>query len=115
MNRLEPPRSLTAPSEDLNLWHAFLAQLEDTVPFLDATSETLEYLRHPKKIVTVSVPVRMDDGTVRFYTGYRVQHSISRGPAKGGVRYRAGRPTLQHLATSTCRSLVLAALAGTAL
>ena len=90
MNPLEPQSSLPASGEDLNLWHAFLAQLEDTVPFLNATSETLEYLRHPKKIVTVSVPARMDDGTVRFYTGYRVQHSISRGPAKGGVRYRAG-------------------------
>ena len=90
MNPLEPQRSLTTPSEDINLWHAFLAQLEDTVPFLNATSETLEYLRHPKKIVTVSVPARMDDGSVRFYTGYRVQHSISRGPGKGGVRYRAG-------------------------
>ena len=90
MNPLEPQRSFSTPPEDLNLWHAFLAQLEDTVPFLDATSETLEYLRHPKKIVTVSVPARMDDGTVRFYTGYRVQHSISRGPGKGGIRYRAG-------------------------
>jgi glutamate dehydrogenase (NAD(P)+) len=80
----------TLTHEHVNLWHAFLAQLEDTVPHLDATSETLEYLRHPKKIVTVSVPARMDDGTVKFFTGYRVQHSISRGPAKGGIRYRAG-------------------------
>jgi glutamate dehydrogenase (NAD(P)+) len=77
-------------TETLNLWHAFLEQLDAALPLLNASPETLEYLRHPKKIVTVSVPVRMDDGTVRFYTGYRVQHSISRGPAKGGVRYRAG-------------------------
>ncbi len=86
MTQAEPNRSDT--HEDLNLWHAFLEQLTDTQPFLNASGETLEYLRHPRKIVTVSVPVRMDDNTVRFYTGYRVQHSISRGPAKGGVRYR---------------------------
>jgi glutamate dehydrogenase (NAD(P)+) len=84
------PYERSSSAEDLNLWHAFLAQLDSTLPYLNASSETLEYLRHPKKIVTVSIPVRMDDGTVRFYTGYRVQHSISRGPAKGGVRYREG-------------------------
>ena len=82
--------STPPPDQQLNLWHAFLAQLEDALPYLDATTETLEYLRHPKRMVTVSVPVRMDDGSVRFYTGYRVQHSISRGPSKGGIRYRAG-------------------------
>jgi glutamate dehydrogenase (NAD(P)+) len=87
MTQAEPTRSDT--HEDLNLWHAFLEQLTDMQPYLNASGETLEYLRHPRKIVTVSVPVRMDDNTVRFYTGYRVQHSISRGPAKGGVRYRA--------------------------
>ncbi len=78
------------PDRQLNLWHAFLEQIEDTLPHLNATSETLEYLRHPKRMVTVSVPVRMDDNSVRFFTGYRVQHSISRGPGKGGIRYRAG-------------------------
>jgi glutamate dehydrogenase (NAD(P)+) len=89
-SRAERHTHSRAERDTLNLWHAFLDELEDAVPFLNATSETLEYLRHPKKIVTVSVPARMDDGTVRFFTGYRVQHSISRGPAKGGVRYRAG-------------------------
>jgi glutamate dehydrogenase (NAD(P)+) len=88
MTQLEPPAPTT--EENLNLWQAFLSQLDDTLPYLNASPETLEYLRHPKKIVSMSVPVRMDDGTVRFYTGYRVQHSISRGPAKGGVRYKAG-------------------------
>jgi glutamate dehydrogenase (NAD(P)+) len=78
------------PDQQLNLWHAFLEQIEATLPYLNATTETLEYLRHPKRMVTVSVPVRMDDGSVRFFTGYRVQHSISRGPGKGGIRYRAG-------------------------
>jgi glutamate dehydrogenase (NAD(P)+) len=77
-------------STPLNLWHAFLAQLEQTVPHTDATTQTLEYLRYPRRMVTVSVPIKMDDGAVKFFTGYRVQHSISRGPGKGGIRYRAG-------------------------
>jgi glutamate dehydrogenase (NAD(P)+) len=83
----EPQARFESSPEDLNLWHAFLAQLEDCKTHF---SDSLEDLRHPKRMVTVSVPVRLDDGSVRHFTGYRVQHSISRGPAKGGIRYRAG-------------------------
>ncbi|MCL4464682.1 MAG: Glu/Leu/Phe/Val dehydrogenase [Chloroflexi bacterium] len=46
-----------------------------------------EILRKPKRELAVNFPVRMDDGSVRCYTGYRVQHNLSRGPAKGGIRY----------------------------
>ena len=45
----------------------------------------------PKRELTVHFPVRMDDGSVRMFTGYRVQHNINRGPAKGGIRYDAQR------------------------
>src|ERR687893_691375 len=44
-------------------------------------------LEHCKKAVEVSVPVRMDDGSVNVYTGYRVTHNVARGPSKGGIRY----------------------------
>ncbi|PIR18155.1 MAG: glutamate dehydrogenase, partial [Elusimicrobia bacterium CG11_big_fil_rev_8_21_14_0_20_64_6] len=47
----------------------------------------LERLRHCKRILTVSVPVKMDDGSVKVFEGYRIQHNMDRGPAKGGVRY----------------------------
>ena len=77
----------TEPQAQLNLWHAFLEQIEATQAFF---SDSLEDLRHPKRMVTVSIPIRMDDGSTRYFTGYRVQHSISRGPGKGGIRYRAG-------------------------
>ncbi len=46
-----------------------------------------EMLKYPERELKVSVPVEMDDGTVRVFEGYRVQHSTSRGPAKGGIRY----------------------------
>jgi glutamate dehydrogenase (NAD(P)+) len=46
-----------------------------------------QILRVPQRELTVSFPVRMDDGSVRVFTGYRVQHNITRGPAKGGIRY----------------------------
>ena len=47
-------------------------------------------LRDVKRELTVHFPVRMDDGTTRVFTGFRVQHNITRGPAKGGIRYQAG-------------------------
>lgn len=57
---------------------AELAQLDD---------ETLERLRHPKALIQVSIPVRMDNGSLRVFSGYRVRHDDTRGPAKGGIRY----------------------------
>jgi len=44
-------------------------------------------LKHPKRELTVNFPVRMDDGSFRVYTGYRVQYNMARGPCKGGIRY----------------------------
>ncbi|MCA1696911.1 MAG: glutamate dehydrogenase, partial [Actinobacteria bacterium] len=46
-----------------------------------------EILRAPKRSLSVSVPFRMDDGSTRVYQGYRVHHNVTRGPAKGGIRY----------------------------
>jgi Glutamate dehydrogenase/leucine dehydrogenase len=46
-----------------------------------------KYLREPRKIVEVAIPVKMDNGSIEIFKGYRVQHDTSRGPAKGGIRY----------------------------
>src|SRR5690349_2087039 len=44
-------------------------------------------LRVPQRELTVNFPVKMDDGRIEIFTGYRIQHNITRGPAKGGIRY----------------------------
>lgn len=72
--------------EDPGLWEAFLERLEKTLRVAAIHPTTVEYLAHPKRLVTVSLPVVMDDGKVRVFQGYRVVHDIARGPAKGGVR-----------------------------
>ena len=64
-----------------------LLRLEDANRYLKLPDHLYERLRHPKRSVTVSVPVAMDNGSVRFFTGYRVQYNTARGPAKGGIRY----------------------------
>ncbi|AEB11557.1 Glu/Leu/Phe/Val family dehydrogenase [Marinithermus hydrothermalis] len=75
------------PPGDSGLWQLFLENLERTLHHTRTHPATVEYLIHPRRTLTLSVPVRMDDGTVRFFTGYRVVHNIARGPSKGGVRY----------------------------
>lgn len=64
-----------------------LAQMDRATRHLDIDAGIYEKLRHPKRALIVSVPIKMDDGSVRVYTGYRVQYDMARGPAKGGIRY----------------------------
>ena len=64
-----------------------LEQLETASDFLDLNENIRKILRAPKRELIVHFPVSMDDGSTEVFTGYRVQHSMSRGPAKGGIRY----------------------------
>ncbi|MCL5069551.1 MAG: Glu/Leu/Phe/Val dehydrogenase, partial [Actinobacteria bacterium] len=70
-----------------NVWEMTLKRLDDTVSVLDLKPGTVKYLKEPRKIVEISVPVKMDDGDIEIFKGYRVQHNTNRGPAKGGIRY----------------------------
>lgn len=71
----------------LGPWATFLEQVERVLPHLGNLGVWVDTLRRPKRILIVDVPIFMDDGTVRHFEGYRVQHNTSRGPGKGGVRY----------------------------
>ncbi len=66
---------------------AALTQFDAAAEHLDLESDLRAILRAPHREYTVRFPVAMDDGTVRVFTGYRVQHNVARGPAKGGLRY----------------------------
>jgi len=68
-------------------WHTYLAQIDRVLPYLGPLARWAETLKRPKRSLIVDVPIEMDDGTVRHFEGYRVQHNLSRGPGKGGVRY----------------------------
>lgn len=61
--------------------------LDNSVQFLQLPDGMIDWLRMPERKLEVSLPVEMDDGVVKVFTGYRVQHSTARGPAKGGIRY----------------------------
>ncbi|HEV7185809.1 MAG TPA: Glu/Leu/Phe/Val dehydrogenase [Leifsonia sp.] len=62
-------------------------QLADAATHLELPDGTFQMLSYPRRELTVSVPLRLDNGDVRLFVGHRVQHNFSRGPAKGGLRY----------------------------
>lgn len=64
-----------------------LRRLDTAFEHAQISEETLEKLKHPKAAIEVSIPVRMDDGTLRIFRGYRVRHDDTRGPGKGGIRF----------------------------
>jgi glutamate dehydrogenase (NAD(P)+) len=63
------------------------AQFEQSLPFADVSDMVAERLSYPERALLVSVPLRLDDGTIKIFAGYRVQHSTVLGPTKGGIRY----------------------------
>lgn len=64
--------------------------LEEAGKVINIDNNVLERLKRPRRAIVVSVPVRMDDYSVKVFTGYRVQHSSTLGPYKGGIRYHEG-------------------------
>jgi glutamate dehydrogenase (NAD(P)+) len=74
-------------SEESSPWHTYLSQVDRVLPYLGNLARWAETLKRPKRALIVDVPIEMDDGSVRHFEGFRVQHNLSRGPGKGGVRY----------------------------
>src|SRR6266478_1667079 len=73
--------------ETLNPFEIAQKQFDMAADHLKLESWLRDVLRRPKRQLIVSVPTKMDDGSIRVFEGYRVQHNIARGPAKGGIRY----------------------------
>jgi len=71
----------------INPWRVAQQQFDLAAEQLNLSPGLRKVLREPKRELTVHFPVKMDDGSVEVFTGYRVQHNLSRGPAKGGIRY----------------------------
>jgi glutamate dehydrogenase (NAD(P)+) len=71
----------------VNPYHMAVQQFEQAADILHLSEDIREILRQPRRELTVHFPVRLDDGRITTYTGYRVQHNVTRGPAKGGIRY----------------------------
>jgi glutamate dehydrogenase (NAD(P)+) len=73
--------------QEVNPWESQAARFDLAAQKLNLDEGLWKILRLPGREITVHIPVQMDNGQIEVFTGYRVQHSIARGPAKGGIRY----------------------------
>jgi glutamate dehydrogenase (NAD(P)+) len=83
--REEPPESRSDGRYDP--WRAILDRIEDAATLVSVDPAVVELMKNPERVLQVSVPVRMDDGRVQVFKGWRAHHSTIRGPAKGGIRF----------------------------
>ncbi len=97
-------------SDDLGPWGNYLRQVDRVAPYLGSLSRWIETLKRPKRILVVDVPIELDNGTVAHFEGYRVQHNVSRGPGKGGVRYHQDVTLSEVMALSAWMSVKNAAV-----
>jgi glutamate dehydrogenase (NAD(P)+) len=87
MSVLNAPLNTLTLEQETNPWEAQAARFDFAAKKLNLDKGIWKVLRYPTREIIVHIPVAMDDGTIEVFTGYRVQHSIARGPAKGGIRY----------------------------
>jgi glutamate dehydrogenase (NAD(P)+) len=76
-----------AEKEKMNSFEMAKKQVDIAAKHLNLDPGSIEKLKHTKRELIVHFPIQMDDGKVKIFTGYRVQHNVARGPAKGGIRY----------------------------
>ena len=86
MATLTPQFPISLENEK-NPWLAAAARFDEAAMRLKLDDGMCKVLRTPNKELTVNIPVQLDDGRIEVFTGYRVQHSLARGPAKGGIRF----------------------------
>ena len=88
-------------SEPINAFQMAQQQFDGVARLLNLDPQVAEILRWPAREFKFTIPVRMDDGLIRVFTGYRVQHNDARGPAKGGIRFHPSETldTVRALAT----------------
>ena len=85
---MAPTLAVTADTaEELNPFRIAMSQFDAAAEKLGLPPDLREVLRRPRRALSLSLPVKMDNGTIRVFDGYRVQHNNSRGPCKGGIRY----------------------------
>ena len=91
-------------------WGIYLQQVDRVTPYLGSLARWVETLKRPKRILVVDVPIEMDDGRIAHFEGYRVQHNLSRGPGKGGVRFHQDVTLSEVMALSAWMSIKNAAV-----
>lgn len=88
--------------DNLGPWKTYLQQIDEVAPWIDDELQPwVQTLRRPKRVLVVDVPIKLDNGAIAHFEGYRVHHNLSRGPGKGGLRF--------HPNVTLCEVMALAA------
>jgi len=103
------PLSFVQPTAD-SAWGTYLSQVDRVVPYLGPLARWVETLKRPKRALIVDVPIELDNGTVAHFEGYRVQHNLSRGPGKGGIRFHPDVTLEEVMALSAWMTIKTAAV-----
>jgi glutamate dehydrogenase (NAD(P)+) len=101
--------SYVSPTDD-SPWGTYLSQVDRVAPYLGNQARWVETLKRPKRALIVDVPIELDNGTVAHFEGFRVQHNLSRGPGKGGVRYHPDVTLEEVMALSAWMTVKCAAV-----
>jgi len=104
-----PNLSFVSPTRN-SPWGTYLSQIDAVEPYLGHLARWVETLRRPKRALIVDVPIEMDNGSIAHFEGYRVQHSLTRGPGKGGVRYHPDVTLEEVMALSAWMTIKNAAM-----
>ena len=91
-------------------WGTYLSQVDRVIPYLGELARWSETLKRPKRALIVDVPIELDNGKVVHFEGYRVQHNLSRGPGKGGVRFHPDVTLEEVMALSAWMTVKCAAV-----
>lgn len=97
-------------ADHLGPWGNYLQQVDRVTPYLGTLARWVETLKRPKRILVVDVPIELDNGSIAHFEGYRVQHNLSRGPGKGGVRFHQDVTLSEVMALSAWMSIKNAAV-----
>jgi glutamate dehydrogenase (NAD(P)+) len=103
------PLSFVNPTAN-SPWGTYISQVDRVVPYLGHLARWSETLKRPKRALIVDVPIELDNGDVAHFEGYRVQHNLSRGPGKGGVRFHPDVTLEEVMALSAWMTVKCAAV-----
>ena len=80
----------STPIYSSDIYRMACKQFDRAADAISLPEDLRDRVKHPRRAVVVSLPIRLDNGTVQVFEGYRVQHNLSTGPAKGGIRFHPG-------------------------
>ncbi|MFM8950494.1 MAG: Glu/Leu/Phe/Val dehydrogenase dimerization domain-containing protein, partial [Bacteroidota bacterium] len=85
--KISKKTAASGPTDSTNPFEAMIERLNEAARVIKLDENVYQVMKNPSRQIVVSLPIHMDDGTIRVFEGYRIIHSTALGPSKGGIRY----------------------------